>query len=216
VIGFCLSADAACDPVRLNSCQTDFQTLTGIDLRLNWREVRRRVEDSYGGANDTNYRKVCRGFSEFGMCMRENYYQCLNVPYLVQNVSDTLQDAYQTLAIYLQQHFVCGAGFNVFLKNEACFLNIWGTMRQRLDFCREDYDQLVINNLGNQNGAFCFFGNQMRDCFENVFNTGCQGSIDALWWICEYSRVDVITQFPFCSTAGNRCTLPITGGVIGK
>ena len=46
----------------------------------------------------------------------------------------------------------------------------------------------------------------MRDCFENVFNTGCPGSIDALWWICEYSRVDVITQFPFCSTAGNRCT----------
>lgn len=144
--------ESQCDPNRLYSCQQNFQNLTGIDLKSNWRQIRNLIQHTYSGANDTGYRKMCRhvfllneifqarkiflaihktcrsvkldnrcqnfhtcqyfrGFREFGECMDGNYYQCVNIPYLVQNVSDTLEDAYHILKNYLQAHFVCGAGF---------------------------------------------------------------------------------------------------------
>jgi hypothetical protein len=75
-------------------------------------------------ANRPSFKKETyfRGFVEFQRCMNLYYYECLNVPYLVQNGADSVWDAYQTLSIYLQQHFVCGAGFggkNIILLNKV-------------------------------------------------------------------------------------------------
>uniref|UniRef100_A0A914BWG5 Uncharacterized protein n=1 Tax=Acrobeloides nanus TaxID=290746 RepID=A0A914BWG5_9BILA len=135
------------------------------------------------------------------------YYECLNVPYLVQNGADSVWDAYQTLSIYLQQHFVCGAGFGVYLANEACLTNVWQSQRRALDDYRGLYDTQVQTQLGSaESQVFCDFGDQLKVNYQSVFEGICTTDrIDASWWACEYARVNVITQFPFCSTAGYRC-----------
>uniref|UniRef100_A0A914BWI8 Uncharacterized protein n=1 Tax=Acrobeloides nanus TaxID=290746 RepID=A0A914BWI8_9BILA len=208
--GFFISVESQfgrqCDVATLTTCQNNFQTLTGIDLRRPWQEVRRAIENGYAGLNDTNFRMVCRGFYELGGCMRENFYACYNIPYLVQNNSLALQDAYNYLSIFLQSHFTCAAGFNVFLQNEGCFLNAWRTHRTTFDICYNLYETQIVANLGNPDSrTLCALGSSFKTCIELIFDSACGGLLDSIWWGCEYARVNVITQFPFCSTADFRC-----------
>ena len=153
-------------------------------------------------------RKVCKAFREFKVCMGSEYANCMSAVHFV-SVSATPFNAYQFVGLFSQMHFVCGAGLQTYLLNEGCMSTTWRSQSDVLRQCRLDYE---VNSDVDANQA-CTQANKYLICFETQFKNNCgEKSNDAMFWACEYSRVNVFTRFPQCAA---RCVLPYSGGIIG-
>lgn len=192
-------------------CQRKFNDYLGLNETQPWHNpeaFRQVTENFYQHGSITGLRKVCRGFREFKSCLGDSYSSCISVPWFVMS-SVQVQSAYEFVKIFMQFHFICGAGFNTYMNNDDCMSNTWSVSKLRLDECRHKFDSQV--KVDPQNA--CRYAPNFINCFETEFVSGCGNARrDTEWWACEYTRINIFTQFPQCSI---RCAIPSVGGIVG-
>uniref|UniRef100_A0AC34QI11 Uncharacterized protein n=1 Tax=Panagrolaimus sp. JU765 TaxID=591449 RepID=A0AC34QI11_9BILA len=202
-------SNVTCD--QLGYCFNNFARTLNLTTQTPWRsprEFRFEIESIYERGSQNGFLQLCQAFRALRDCLGNEYRVCMSVPTFATGGSNTVQDAYDFIGIFSQAHFTCGAGFDVFYRNEPCMSQSWSAGRRNFSRCYEEYHMRI--DAGGNN-APCVAGQQLSECFEYVLTQQCSAvRTDVVWWGCEYARTFMFTQFPYCS---QRCTTMKLGGI---
>ncbi|CAI4232138.1 unnamed protein product [Auanema sp. JU1783] len=206
------AADDDCQDDVYQGCQDKLNAALGLSDPQPWHSpesFRYQIESQYENSPLDGTRKVCKAFREFKVCMGDQYQKCINPLHFVLS-SVTPYSAFQFVSTFNTLQYTCGAGFQTMLRQYNCMKNAWNTANsQQLNACRTVFERRS-NDIPE---SACSFASTYLDCWENHFRDVCgKGTEDAQFWACEYSRINVFTRFPQCST---KCVLPYYGGIIG-
>uniref|UniRef100_A0A7E4WBI6 Salivary secreted protein n=1 Tax=Panagrellus redivivus TaxID=6233 RepID=A0A7E4WBI6_PANRE len=201
-----------CNTDKFTQCLSTFTTnlsLTTPTPYKNSRVFRAEIENYYAKGSTNGFLTLCRAFRQFKECLNFDYPECMSVSHLVLSGLSTVQQAYDFVSVFNQQHFACGAGLGVYLQNENCLAGTWQDHRQHFNTCYERYFAQI--DAGG-NGAPCVAGREFSECFEYEFGHSCSTTrADVMWWGCEYGRTFSATQYPQCTY---KCTTMNVGGGI--
>jgi hypothetical protein len=215
IVAYASSVNAQSNPFTCNTtlfdqCMTTFSTSLNLSSAKPYedpRQFRFQIERYYQSGSFNGFLFFCRTFRQFKSCLGPEYINCMSVPHFAISGKASLQGAYDFVSVFSQQHFTCGAGFDVYLRNEDCLSSTWATHRFHFDNCYKNYYQLI----DGQTEAGCTAGRMLSECFESEFVENCSAQrTDVVWWGCEYGRTLMITQFPQCT---QDCTTRIIGGI---
>ena len=197
-----------CSFSTLQTCQNTFNTYLGISEPIPWQDAfsyRQKLEALYEKNGIDGVKKVCRGFREMKQCTGTCYQTLLSVPSLVKDGGVDVIHAFVYMSTYNALHYLCGAGFNTYIMNQACFIQTWSEHRLELDQYRRQFE---VDAYTNPTMA-CGLANGLLTRFENAFAHDCGSeSRDTQFFGCEYARTSLYTMFPQCS---NGCSLPVVG-----
>ncbi|CAJ0925041.1 unnamed protein product, partial [Mesorhabditis belari] len=201
-----------CDDGLYSTCQTTLNDALQINNTQPWRNPalwRDDVEQYFRSGFDGT-RVVCKAFREFKNCLGGNYTVCTSAAHYIQAGAAEVDNAYIFSSIFNEMHYVCGAGLQVAALNDACFQATWQNFGSTIRSCRQAWESIVKVTPGDA----CFQANNMLGCNEDYFGRQCgKTNQAAMFWGCEYARVQVFTRFPQCLIS---CSLPIAGGGVGK
>ncbi|CAJ0583561.1 unnamed protein product, partial [Mesorhabditis spiculigera] len=197
-----------CDDGLYATCQSNLNTALNININQPWHEPSRyrdAVEAFYrSGFNGT--RNVCKAFREFKTCLGFNYHACTAAAHFIL-ASAGVDEGYIFASIFNEMHYICGAGLQIAALNDKCFQDTWTNYGSSIRACRQAWESHVRVNPDDA----CFQGNNLLKCNEDYFGMQCgKQNQAALFWSCEYARVQMFTRFPQCSLS---CSMPIVGGI---
>ncbi|WKX89420.1 hypothetical protein Q1695_008798 [Nippostrongylus brasiliensis] len=184
-------------------CQNNLNTalnLTNPQPYFYPEEFRNMIEKFYQQKGVMGMRTVCKAFRQFKGCMGAEYSSCM-IPSYFATASVPILQSYQFVSIFNQMHFVCGAGLQIYLNNEACMSQAWsGETGNMLNACRYKFE-MSSNAATNSQDVF-FLANTYTSCFEQQFQQSCgTSSRDSQFWGCEYARVNIFTRYPQCDVS---------------
>uniref|UniRef100_A0A7E4ZWL7 DUF19 domain-containing protein n=1 Tax=Panagrellus redivivus TaxID=6233 RepID=A0A7E4ZWL7_PANRE len=192
----CNAATNTCDILNLGCCDKNFRTALNFSTSLcdggsvfaDPECFRQHIEQLYIDGGIQGVITVCDSFNLFKDCLGDSIVSCLTADYYLQN-GYSREVAEQTQTLYAHLQFACGAGFESFIHNENCLPSTWDANRQHINQCR---DQFIANGINGH----CYALTDFLDCVKLPFEQAC--SIEATWWMCEYSRVTAHLFFPEC------------------
>ncbi|VDL71457.1 unnamed protein product [Nippostrongylus brasiliensis] len=184
-----------------------------------------QIEKFYQQKGVMGMRTVCKAFRQFKGCMGAEYSTCM-IPSYFATASVPILQSYQFVSIFNQMHFVCGAGLQIYLNNEACMSQAWsGETGNMLNACRYKFEMssnaatssqdVFLNASDGRANAIvtircvivmsfhlCSLANTYTSCFEQQFQQSCgTSSRDSQFWGCEYARVNIFTRYPQCDVS---------------
>ncbi|CAJ0583317.1 unnamed protein product, partial [Mesorhabditis spiculigera] len=197
-----------CDDGLYATCQSNLNTALNININQPWHEPSRYRDavEAFTGSGFNGTRNVCKAFREFKTCLGSTTMLVLlrRILFLPAPVlmRDTFLRRFSTRCTT-----IAGAGLQIAALNDKCFQDTWTNYGSSIRACRQAWESHVRVNPDDA----CFQGNNLLKCNEDYFGMQCgKQNQAALFWSCEYARVQMFTRFPQCSLS---CSMPIVGGI---
>lgn len=111
--------NVTCD--QLGVCFNNFAMSLNLTTSTPWRnprQFRAEIENVYERGSQNGFLNLCQAFRALRDCLGIEYRVCMSVPTFATGGSNSVQDAYDFIAIFSQAHFTCGAGFDGKLISE--------------------------------------------------------------------------------------------------
>jgi hypothetical protein len=201
-----IEAAPPCNDVHLQKCQVEFNTAAGINTTIDWRQpwaFRQQLQIIYNVAKQFGITQICNAYTKFSQCLGATYPSCINQRHFLQrHLSLPAATFYPT--ILTQLHFQCGGGLGTLLYNWNCIGPLEISANKTIQACNEAYTR----NISNDPFHPCKYGALLLHCVQAPFLRQCNA--ESGWFECEYTRVGLAFQLPYCNLA---CTV---GGASSK